>query len=212
LNEYGIIYIQVHGNPKSIVAFELCVDDDITYPWLELNESDRYDRFSSPGGTWFFYYKNFLPDDWETRFPDYLEKAPLTKYTRKCLGLTKYFFERQNYNNSIVYISACQSWGLKNIFLNNGAKVYLGHSDSNYSDWGGGAAYRFFNHMIENAENVKASYDLLRDPTLYDPLWNPDHRYSLGEKGYCWLYLDTHSGEYDETYFPAPITIIVQEQ
>jgi len=231
IDQYGIIYIATHGFANGIAACQcyyyrdssnqIKIDEQLQQ-WMDDDDNKIYDPTNpSSEGIW-----------WET----YVENAETHNRARLIL-LSQNFFNTQKFGNSIVYLDACQSWAFHETYGGfNSAKVYLGYGDAqaSYIPWGTYISYYFFRYLMHNFENpVNIPGYTAKSPTLpidltkpmrvkdaYDILENigasPDpikkHKPPLDLADGCKLRLDTQNGLYDDTYFPAPITITVERK
>ena len=237
---YGVIYIATHGltlrktDGTIVVSGIYCgpfvEDDEDTSTWIQYNKDKRYDP-NHPTGLWTWAY---LPhQDWD---PNTLPVDPNgNKAWSKGLFLSKDFFKGQNFSGSIIYMSACYSWDLRDTF--NSADVYLGHANKDSglgqvsaSQWSRSLAYYFFYYMMEGYKDPNDVPNYAKDSAnpvgpirpmsvneAYKSLWdqkvNPDPA-PWGEPAPeckdCKLYLHQKQTS-NEIYFPVPVTITVEK-
>ncbi|MEQ8223126.1 MAG: hypothetical protein ABRQ37_12540, partial [Candidatus Eremiobacterota bacterium] len=238
MHNYGVIYIATHGLQSGIYCGPFVEDDDDMTYWINHNENARWDP-NHNDGKWVWAYAlqklvpNALPLD-----PDNLPidpNIPNNKICNKWLFLSKNFFKGQDFSGSIIYMSACFSWDLKDTF--NSADIYLGHGNKksgfgqpSASKWSRPLAYYFFYYMMEGYKDPNDVKDYVKNPSnpvgpsrpmsvneAYKSLdyqkVNPDP--ALWDDPNCrdcklWLYQNPKQTA-NEIYFPAPVTIIVQK-
>ena len=233
LSQYGIIYIATHGTPTSLSCGP--VFDNI--PETQRLNAKEYSEIdpNKIDGTWCYSYI-------EINDPDNSEQFIRIKH----ISLSNNFLMQQaSINNSIVYLDACSSYGLRQYSPFNTAYVYFGHDITNYVPWSRRLAYKFFCCMMfgideipeHNSDSsnaiplsVRNAYNKFTSPPLLlgDPnRLNPDpgdYRINPNlpinsvtrQNAYayynCRLQIYTDNGKYDDTYFPVPVTVIVQRK
>jgi hypothetical protein len=246
---YGVIYIATHGltlrnvkDGRIIISGIYCGpfvedDDDMRY-WIHENKNKRLDPNHLDGlWTWEYGFQNWDPNALPLD-PDNLPidpNIPNKKICHKWLFLSNNFFKDQDFSGSIIYMSACYSWDLKDTFTS--ADIYLGHANKDSglgqvsaSQWSRPLAYYFFYYMMEgykdpndvpayvkNSANpvgparpmsVNEAYKALGDQKVNpDPApWGAPNPNCRD----CKLFLYAKQTD-NEIYFPAPASIIVHK-
>ncbi|MEQ8192790.1 MAG: hypothetical protein ABRQ39_32810, partial [Candidatus Eremiobacterota bacterium] len=258
LSNYGVIYIYTHGNGLStndlnsygtsdiwdgIFCCNYCENDTELKRWINerLSRFDYYLFIPDPNdpelcdlnnprtwGTWTFSYK---ADFYENTI-DPSQGAYIELYS-KHIRFVRRFFEQNQLNNpvhnSILYLSACYGWDLKDIFAGNG-NVYLSYNKSSFQEWSGLTAYYYFYYLMHGFKkpslipgyidgpyleppsgpmNVKQAYDILLtnrygvnpDPYKY-PFISPTKPHLFQD---CELKIDTQNGLNDNTRLPISL-------
>ena len=142
--DYGMVYIGTHGNPDSLVAC-ICIDENPDIQdWIDRHQDVR-------GICWNYSYQKI--DFWAIA-PALWGRADRPTYDNgyiKVIALEEEFFRRLYSNSSslksLIYIHACDSYGLSDIFTQHGA-VYLGMSKSPCPIWSDPLTFFFFEFML----------------------------------------------------------------
>ncbi len=224
IGEYGVIYISTHGLEDNIACCIYYEGDEKLEKWLAENE-----------GKWKYAWVEWLWGD-----PYYYEdREENPKYYVKIVMLNEEFFLGQDFSGSIVFVDACHSGQFyENTHAFSDAKVYLGFDRSVEAGWTRDLSYSFFYYLMYNFEmptfygsvfgkkmktlkapetfpppepmSVRAAYNILKE--IYA---NPDpFDYSEApEVQSCQdAVLNLYTGPYDNTYFPVPAHIVVEEE
>ncbi|MEQ8167424.1 MAG: hypothetical protein ABRQ38_00895 [Candidatus Eremiobacterota bacterium] len=216
LNQYGVIYIDTHGNPDGLMACPYYVDnnnqpDEQLKSWMT--------QHSTPSGkpiNW--HYSNvFFGTLYPERAEDQLMGGPNADKSifYRAIFLEKGFFVAQDYDfnsKSIVYINACASWpfyydnpNTPRPFLKAG--VYIGAvPDGEFFYLHNNLAYNFFSYILgRNPSNIGQKLDFqlnVRDAytkTLKDNKTND---------GELKIFTGTN-GANDNTYLASDVSVVV---
>jgi len=183
LANYGVIYIATHGEPTGI-ACGIHYNNLSDYPNLyDLTEAD----------TWYFTTVPYVYND--------------TEYYIEVYALTKEFFNKypHDFKNSIVYISACNSWSFIESSPFSSAKAYLGYSKFVADDWARDISYYFFLYMIEGYKKPRELFKVTEWNYITDPKTIPQGPMSVQKALETFSQVkETYTGKYKSAN-PDPI-------
>jgi len=243
IDEFGVIYIGTHGARYDMIACPIYYKKASgTLPVANPFNLEHDKEISE-------WIQEMELLEWETDEHYYTINAVLFNGCLiHCIGLTREFFNRQNFSDSLVFVEACNSWNFhlarpevtfpppydytlppaEGAF--HDAKVYLGFTKITDLQWGREISYAYFRYLMTGFDmdftplmdwdepeipdplpedgvpmSVKYAHSILEELTI-----NPDpQNHSDPNQKDCKLELDTQNGQYDNTYFPAPTTVIV---
>lgn len=226
LSNYGVIYIATHGFEDGIALCPMYtnasfLDSNNPDSWLNKNEdTDIYDISTVP----------------------FIERShPEVRGNIEVVSLNENFFASQNFSDSLVFLSACESFNFLEQSGNplHNAKTYLGFSKEAADDWSRDISYYLFLYMIEGyvqpvrlfpataygsisdpdplplpePMSVQKALDTFSQVTWGDKKANPDpHDYSNEEVNKNCQDCELKLKPLtEEIYFPVPVTIIVEK-
>ncbi len=233
LSQYGIIYIATHGTKRSLSCGP--VFDNI--PETQSLNAKEYSEIdpNKIDGTWCYSYI-------EINDPDNPEQIIRIKHIALSNNFLSQQQPIKNSIVYLDACESAADYSLKGYPPFKTAYVYLGNSKDSYVPWSRRLAYKFLCYMMFGVDgipeqesealplSVRDAYNKFTSPPLIqnDPnRLNPDPGYYpidpnrpinpiTGDNGYnyqdCMLQIYTDGGKYDDTYFPAPVTVIVQKK
>lgn len=240
LGDYGIIYIDTHGDTSGLYCCPYYVDDKGKV------DGDLEKWLKDPKNNGLWEYVTTPPNEimYTYCFSDAKEKNIPLHF--KCIKLKMEFFDKQqNFDGSLVFINACESYffHLYGAFPN--AKVYLGHNVDARAGWSSSLGFYFFYSMIKGytpldkleqdfGPNIPAilaarpyvkpfpepppgypmsvihTYNMLQKIRANPNTQDPN--YPIGGLLESKLFIDTHGGEHENVYFPTSEEIIVHKK
>jgi hypothetical protein len=167
ISDYGLVYILTHGGGGIFACLGTTNHPEI-YRWL---------MEKTCGEDWICAHQ-YLTRDELIYLQNYQGDPNQYKYQKggyvPVIYLRKSFFTKlnakagENFKRSIVYMSACHSYELKDDFSNAG--LYIGYDGSSWDSWQSAMAYYLFYYMFfHHLEPVGFPTDQQGYP-IYDPM------------------------------------------
>jgi len=201
MKDYGVIVLISHFLAEGGVTEYrvLCENDPNIYTWMRDNYSTRYPN--NEDGLWYLELTPYINRD---------TKHIHFYYT---LDFTQEIFKHQDFSNSFVYLNICFSMVYQTIIMEQGAKACLAFSKAGNIVWANKILYEFFSYLTGNINSEQYSPPYLSIGDAYKSLHdNPDPIvHSDGHQNGCKLMVSPDPSQLLETYFPAPVTITVEQ-
>lgn len=137
LGDYGIIYIDTHGDTSGLYCCPYYIND-------EGKVDDKLDKWlNDPKNNGLWEYVTLQPNP--VMYLYFLSDATNVDVHFKCIYLKKEFFDKQqNFDGSLVFINACESYFFHLYGGFSNARVYLGHNVDSRAAWSSSLAFYYF--------------------------------------------------------------------
>ena len=213
MKDYGVIFIFTHTDEsspfgKGILCCPSDIDDEKITKWMK--DNSKYRSTLNPDGTikqgfWYIGTHTYAVND-----PNLVPGIPAARlYHYNAIFLLPQAFENKDFTDSFVYLSSCSSWDF-GAFINKGAKAYLGYDDSVTIKDSIGKDLEFFSKLTGLNSNVMA--DPNSKPISLGEAYNSLHNNPpQNNPQAAKLMIYPNSNQLSETYFPAPVTITVEQ-